>query len=58
MNFFLILVIIGLIFIFLGYSNQLKQFAEVKAPSENTSTSTIKYVPRSVYDDMVMTNLV
>jgi len=57
MNFFLILVIIGLIFIFLGYSNQLKQYSTVK-PDESTSTTTIKYVPRTVYDDMVMTHLV
>lgn len=57
MNFFLILVIVGLIFIFLGYSNQLKQYATVKQDN-STSTTTIKYVPRTVYDDMVMTNLI
>ena len=56
MNLFLILVIFGLMFIFLGYSNQLKYNAKIEKDSD--SVSTIKYVPRSVYDDMVMTNLI
>ena len=56
MNLFLILLVLGLFFISLGYANQLKKNAKVN--TTRTSTTTIKYVPRTVYDDMVMTNLV
>lgn len=55
MKLFLILLIIGIFFIFLGYANQLKQYAIKK---DTIDTTTIKYIPRDVYDDLALTNLI
>jgi len=55
MKLFLILIIIGVCFIFLGYANQLKQYSK---KINTINTTTIKYIPRDVYDDMALSNLI
>ena len=49
MNLFFILFIIGIIFFIMGYVNQI-------TPSCDEKTE-VKFVPRDVYDNMVMTNI-
>jgi hypothetical protein len=53
MNLFLILFVIGVSFVFIGYANQLKNNA---IDIDNKKNTIIKYVPRPVYDDLVMSN--
>ena len=62
MTLFLILFIIGSLFVVIGYGNQLKAGSETTTPdkpdkSPQTKPSTIiKYVPMEYYEDMVLTH--
>lgn len=56
MSLFLILFLIGSVFITLGVGNQLRG---EKTPKQlETSSSTTKYVPMDVFDDLVMAKLI
>tara|TARA_B110000285_G_C14948356_1_gene525461 strand:- start:224 stop:397 length:174 start_codon:yes stop_codon:yes gene_type:complete len=55
MTLFLILLIIGAVFIVLGYGNQLK-LGNKEEENDKTTTTTIKYVPMEYYEDMVSTH--
>lgn len=52
MNIFLILFVVGLIFVIMGYSNQFT----IDLTDEDKMTFTTKYVPRNVYDDLVLSS--
>tara|TARA_R110001592_G_scaffold77523_1_gene233309 strand:- start:302 stop:475 length:174 start_codon:yes stop_codon:yes gene_type:complete len=55
MTLFLILLIIGAVFIVLGYGNQLK-LGHKEENDKTTTTTTIKYVPMEYYEDMILTH--
>jgi len=56
------LLIIGAVFIVLGYGNQLKLGHKTENDNNNnnnnktTTTTTIKYVPMEYYEDMILTH--
>jgi hypothetical protein len=56
MTLFLILLIIGAVFIVLGYGNQLKLGHKEDNNNKTTTTTTIKYVPMEYYEDMILTH--
>jgi hypothetical protein len=59
MTLFLILFIIGSLFVVIGYGNQLKAGGETTNPdktSKTKSSTIIKYVPMEYYEDMVLTH--
>tara|TARA_B110001469_G_C9631843_1_gene316156 strand:- start:585 stop:758 length:174 start_codon:yes stop_codon:yes gene_type:complete len=55
MTLFLILLIIGAVFIVLGYGNQLK-LGHKEENDKTITTTTIKYVPMEYYEDMILTH--